>query len=193
MQADKMPEKAKLSCNQSVAAELTFRLCNFIGCEMIRLTVLLCGGLFAVLLIAGQDKGQLRQGLETPAVLALVQEPAAALQAPEPVEPVAKISEAVFVPTQPVRVLAAVPTRVIAQSAPPEAEPENRWATVTARSANVRSGPSTSNAVIGRLSGGEQVMFVIEDDPVSGWNLVRIEGDGVEGYVAARLLQPIDP
>lgn len=188
-----MLKKKKLSCNQSVAAELTCRLCDFIGCEMIRLTLLLCGGLFAVLLIAGQDKGQLREGLKTPLVLALMQEPATDLMAPEPVEPVAKISEAVFVPVQPVRVRAAVPTRVIAEAAPPEPEPENRLATVTARSANVRSGPSTADAVVGRVIAGEEVLLVSEENAVQGWSLVRIEGDGITGYVASRLLQAATP
>jgi len=156
------------------------------------MTALLCSGIFLVLLIAGQDKDQVRAGLPTVPALAQAQDAVTIVQAPEKM-PVARFSEAVFVPAQPVRVS---PSSAVKVADRPEQEllrPENRWATITARSANVRFGPSTSEAVIGQLSLGEQVMIVIEDNPVAGWNLVRIEGDGGEGYVATRLLQPVDP
>lgn len=57
---------------------------------------------------------------------------------------------------------------------------------VTANSANVRGGPSTQNAVVGRLSRGEEVE-VLATDP-SGWVQVRLQGDGIEGWVSERLL-----
>lgn len=56
---------------------------------------------------------------------------------------------------------------------------------VTATSANVRGGPSTQNAVVGRLTRGEEVAVLETSD---GWSRIRIEGDGVEGWIAARLL-----
>lgn len=58
---------------------------------------------------------------------------------------------------------------------------------VSASAVNVRGGPSTGHEVIGRLSRDEAVE-VVERDP-SGWMLVRIEGDGVEGWVSGRLLR----
>lgn len=155
--------------------------------------------MFLVLLIAGEDKGQVRQGLMAPPVLA--QSPAPVKPpAPAPdAEPTAQITEAVFVPAQPVRVQPSTPTPVNVEpeteTVAPQIAPqiEDRLAVVTARSANVRSGPSTQDAVIGRLTAGEEVLVVIEENAVEGWSLVRIEGDGVTGYVASRLLQPVTP
>jgi hypothetical protein len=57
---------------------------------------------------------------------------------------------------------------------------------VTANSVNVRGGPSTQNAIVGRLTRGEEVE-VLATDP-SGWVQVRMQGDGIEGWVAGRLL-----
>ncbi len=170
------------------------------GCNMLRLTIFLCGGLFLVLLIAGEDNGQVRQGLLTPPVTAeytlpeVTPVPAAT---PEP-----QVSEAVFIPAQPVRPVrvdpepqqvAAVEPQQVADVQLVEAEPAGRLAVVTARSVNVRSGPSTGNQVIGRLTQDEQVLVVFEPSPVPGWSLVRIEGDGIEGYVATRLLSELTP
>jgi hypothetical protein len=164
---------------------------------MIRLTVILCVGLFVVLLIAGEDRGQVRQGLLNPPVVAEVRTPVAAVPRPTVVETEAEVAEAVFVPGQPVRVEPAlpVPEPVLAEPAPVEdvapPQPENSFAVVNATSVNVRAGPSTADSIIGRLSSGEQVLIVVEAAPVDGWNLVRIEGDGIEGYVASRLLTPL--
>jgi hypothetical protein len=44
---------------------------------------------------------------------------------------------------------------------------------------------------LGSLPQGEQVLVVIEDMPVDGWSRVRLEGDGVEGYIATRLLSEL--
>ena len=175
---------------------------------MIRLTVFLCAGLFVVLLIAGEDKGQVRQGLMAPVEVADAPAPVVR-QPPAPAtEPVATVTEAVFVPAQPVRVQPESPVPVVTQrqpAAPETVAPEtvaaeiaaseiaDRFAVVTAQSANVRSGPSTGNAVIGRLVAGEEVLVVLEENATAGWSLVRIEGDGIEGYVASRLLQPVTP
>ena len=110
-------------------------------------------------------------------------------------EPEPQITEAVFVPAQPVRVAPAptAPEPEVVDVADPAPEPAGKLAVVTSRSVNVRSGPSTSDTIIGRLTAGEQVLVVFEATPVDGWNLVRIEGDGIEGYVASRLLQDAAP
>jgi uncharacterized protein YgiM (DUF1202 family) len=62
---------------------------------------------------------------------------------------------------------------------------------VSSNSVNVRGGPSTDYAVVGRLTRAEAVTVVAAAE--EGWVQIRIEGDGVEGFVAARLLTDIDP
>ena len=58
--------------------------------------------------------------------------------------------------------------------------------TVDATALNVRSGPSTSDGVIGRLERFEIVTVLAETE--DGWAQARIEGDGIEGWVASRFL-----
>ncbi|GGL70892.1 SH3 domain-containing protein [Wenxinia marina] len=57
---------------------------------------------------------------------------------------------------------------------------------VDANRLNVRSGPSTGDGVVGQLTRGEEVTLVSSNG--SGWALVRLEGDGLEGWVADRFL-----
>lgn len=64
--------------------------------------------------------------------------------------------------------------------------PNAETRTVEASALNVRSGPSTSNAVVGRLLQFE-IVELLEETP-DGWARIRIEGDGVEGWVASRFL-----
>lgn len=145
---------------------------------MIRLTLLLCVVLFATMLIGGQDHGQIRFGLISPPVKPVVVVPSAADA------PLSDISEAAFVPSQPLMTppAAVVPTEVAVAVAPGDIKQ------IVARSANVRSGPGKDFAVVSRLLQGESVLVAAEDDVTDGWSLIRIEGDGVEGYVASRLL-----
>lgn len=149
---------------------------------MIRLTLLLCGGLFFAMLIGGQDRGQQRFGLkpQSEPIVVVVE---------APVAPVAETAatKAAFAPSQPVMAPPAVDEVVVAE--PEAAIPtEGRFLQVTARSANVRSGPGTDFEVVSRLTRGESVLVVAEGDRPDGWALIRIEGDGVEGYIASRLL-----
>jgi hypothetical protein len=149
---------------------------------MFRLTFLLCASLFVALLIGGQDRGQTRFGLRPqPAPQAVAQ----ITPAPAPAEPVAEVVPAAFVPATPVM----QPRPTSAPMAEVQAEvPVGRVAIVNTRSANVRGGPGKDHDVVARLTRGEEVLVVVEADAPDGWALVRIEGDGVEGYVAARLL-----
>jgi Bacterial SH3 domain len=62
---------------------------------------------------------------------------------------------------------------------------------VTATSVNVRSGPGTTHEVLGRLSRGEAATVVWTDD--TGWAKIRIEGDGIEGFVSLDFLAPDAP
>ena len=58
--------------------------------------------------------------------------------------------------------------------------------TVDVSALNVRSGPSTSEPVLGRLLQSE-IVEVLEESS-DGWARIRIEGDGIEGWVASRFL-----
>ncbi|MGH1330511.1 MAG: SH3 domain-containing protein [Paracoccaceae bacterium] len=60
---------------------------------------------------------------------------------------------------------------------------------VIARRVNVRSGPSTDYEVLDQVVRGEITMVI--SDPNADWVKIRIEGDGVEGYLAARFLTEI--
>ena len=60
--------------------------------------------------------------------------------------------------------------------------------TVNANQANVRDGPGRSFAVTDTVTHGEEVLVLYEAQPIEGWSLIRIEGDGVEGYVSTKLL-----
>lgn len=151
---------------------------------MIRLTLLLCGGLFLAMLIGGRDHGQQRFGLiPQPAAPAPV---VAKVEIAEvaPVQP--KSDVAVFAPAEPVMAtpVALESTPVVAVAA----ADTGKVLFVGARSANVRAGPGQDFDVVGRLARGEAVLVVADGEGPDGWSLIRIEGDGVEGYIASRLL-----
>ena len=183
---------------------------NDLGGAMLRLTFLLCSGLFLVMLLGGRDFGQLRPGL------ALAQAQAAAvpvtLEVPA-VETVALVKEAPFVVPVVVTAVAVVPVVVPVTelaAAPAPVEPENTVFTlsdyaepaadvaaadpsaegeiwyVAGNSLNVRSGPSTDTDVVGKLTRGEATLVVWREG--DDWARIRIEGDGIEGYVAVRFL-----
>ena len=57
---------------------------------------------------------------------------------------------------------------------------------VVANTVNVRTGPSADTASLTKLSRGEAVLVLPSDTP--GWSMIRIEGDGLEGYIATRFL-----
>lgn len=174
---------------------------------MIRLVLLLCGGLYLGLLVLGEDHGQKRYGL----MLADQQsDPGADLQ---PETAPAEVEAVVFIPAQTVmepavvsaivadipgidpaetqtaasQTAAALGTAAAAPLPAPEI-PGGTLFSVAASQANVRQGPGTGFAVLGSLTRGEQVLVVLEDSPVKGWSRVRLEGDGLEGYIATRLL-----
>lgn len=159
---------------------------------MFRLMAFLCVGLYAAMLIGGQDRGQLRFGLQEAAAnkaAAIQAADFAAAQAVQP-DPSPSVSTQVvtasFAPEQP---LMASPT--LAQETPASPAPavsEGRVLYVAAQSVNVREGPGKDHAVVDRLPQGEAVLVLVQGDGPDGWSLIRIEGDGIEGYVASRLL-----
>lgn len=137
---------------------------------MIRMTLLLCAGLFAAMFFGGADRGQQRFGLIAQVRPAMVH-PAAIVEAPA----LPSVSED-FTPAAP----------LIAVASAADADLSTRI--IHAKSANVRSGPGTRYDVVGKLNMGEAVTLVSQSDGATGWSLIRIEGDGIEGYVANKLL-----
>ena len=100
-------------------------------------------------------------------------------------------AQTVMVPTAPETPVAAELVAVVTVAPEPLPEPEvpgGQLLTVATTTANVRAGPGKSFGVVGSLARGEQVLVVAEENPVDGWSRVRLEGDGIEGYVATRLL-----
>lgn len=85
---------------------------------------------------------------------------------------------------------AAVP-QTDSPAATPEAEAVPVVRYVAASRVNVRQGPSTGNPVVGSVAYADAVEIVSE--PTNGWVEIRIEGDGVHGYMAARFLQETPP
>lgn len=178
---------------------------------MVRLLVVLCVAIFLALMIGGQDRGQARLGLSQPPLMPPIAD------RPRPSEvPAATVAD--LVPVAAPAPAAPPPTTLAAAeplaSEPTTAEPaaplratftlsnveEADFAAlaevptpavttilyVAATSINVRQGPSTQDPVLGRLTRNEAVSLV--RDAGDGWLQVRIEGDGIEGFVAARLL-----
>ena len=170
---------------------------------MIRLTLFLCAGIFVMLLVAGEDRGQRRVGLmatDTGPLAASPRVEAAAtgrpaqplnlpeqpvMQAPVAADPIAEavaaaVAATLTLPVAPVEAIAAVAKTTAGKL---------RW--IDAKSVNVREGPSTEFPVLGTLARGEAVLVVLEAG--EGWSRVRIEGDGIEGFVASRLLTDAQP
>lgn len=163
---------------------------------MFKLTFLLCAGLFAAMYFGGVDRGQQRFGLiEKPqavaavVISAAVSAPAVVADLPEAANAPAAISatEAAFIPETPLMVTPAVTEAAPVPSEPVAAEP-GVLMVVNTKSANVRAGPGKDFEVLGRLARGESVLVVAQGEGPDGWSLIRIEGDGVEGYIASRLL-----
>lgn len=173
---------------------------------MFKWLILLGVGLYGAFLIAGEDRGQLRAGLReqpvpTASVLPLVEPAQAQAETPPVVAPPEAIAQ--LLPQQPVRILP--PPEPIEQTIPvelslalpaaedsadvPPPNTELRWVSVDR--ANVRSGPSRNASVAGRVEGGEAVLVLWVEE--SGWARIRVEGDGVDGFVHTSLLTDLDP
>jgi hypothetical protein len=177
---------------------------------MFKLTALLCAAMFAVFLIAGEDRGQLRPGLaNAPPVVAdstpaVADEPAPVLVAAAPAEPVAPSADVAPVDTpvtvEPVttpETAAEIADTVFSLANYSDDPAADQTATassenldgaaddigyVDAEEVNVREGPGTENPVLTRLGRGEAVTIVATD--ANGWAKIRIEGDGIEGYMS---------
>lgn len=178
---------------------------------MFRLLVLLSMSMFLVLLIGGEDRGQMRHGLiaaapeASPATVAQLEPETPATKTPATTAQT-DVNLANFVPLSPpapepaVQVSPPAPEPVIEPVLATLSEPETPVVTeaealpllfVNSNAINVREGPSTNYAVVGRLTRNEAVLAM--EPAQDGWVRIRIEGDGVEGFVAARLLTDRDP
>ncbi len=118
--------------------------------------------------------------------------PAAAPVAAEPAAGVVASSDNVgtgFSSADPVVDPAAEPASVADEIDAALTDSQIRY--VNANTVNVREGPSTDYAVVGKVTYGEATEIL--SDPDSDWVRIRIQGDGVEGYVAARFLQDSEP
>jgi len=150
---------------------------------MIRLTLFLGGLIWAFMAFAPE--------LDEPVFteIAVVQEP---ISTPEPVVSRAAVNPvALLAPTQEpaIEVAVAAPQPVEPITITPE--PKHIVWYVTGRRVNVRSGPSTNHAILDKVVYGEA--FEVVSDPNAEWIKIRIEGDGVEGYIAKRLTTDQDP
>ena len=181
---------------------------------MFRLTILLCATLFLSLQILGEDRGQMRMGLvEAEKNAALIAEQSKAAPQSAAVIEVAAQSN-VITPARPAQdapaqtdgvvSVAFSPSPLVVTNPRPQPAEQigagNAQATleatlapqegavkyVSGRSVNVRGGPSTQDAVVGRLTRGEAVTIVwIEDN---GWARIRVEGDGIDGFMSMDFL-----
>lgn len=155
---------------------------------MFKLTLLLCAGLFSAMQIGGVDRGQRRFGLiEKPTeVLAQVIKIETAKEKTSSTSADTSLTKIAFAPDAPLMVAPFVTETMLAPSAPEPAL--GMVMVVNSTSVNVRSGPGKEYEVIERLGRGDTVLVVTKDDDADGWSLIRIEGDGIEGYIASRLL-----
>lgn len=166
---------------------------------MFRYLLFFGAAFYLALLIGGEDRGQQRMGLagayDAPPAPAL---PATTLSSEDADRTALQSASAsTRAPVDALRILPA-PDRPIVQqvsltTTPDSAEPETpdpMLRTVTADAANVRADASRNAPVIGRVEQGEVVRLVGQ---VGDWVHIRIEGDGIDGFVHRRLLSSEAP
>ncbi|WP_193139804.1 MULTISPECIES: SH3 domain-containing protein [unclassified Meridianimarinicoccus] len=71
----------------------------------------------------------------------------------------------------------------------PEAEDQPARAQVLGTSVNLRAGPSVSDAVVGRVNFGDEVVLLGEER--DGWRSIAHPDTGQPVYMASRFLQPL--
>lgn len=173
---------------------------------MFKLLSLLATGMFLIFLIGGKDYGQMRQGLvgvaqdpvDRPVVRQAKAAPVVANTAPA-----TDVTLANFAPVKVQKTVKASsiiagafvvePQKLAAveAAAAPVVQDAAAIMYINSRSVNVRQGPSTDYEVVGRLVRAEAVSVIAPEE--DGWVRIAIEGDGLEGFIAARLLSDTDP
>ena len=191
-----------------------------LGHAMIRLLLVLCAAIFVTLQIGGQNAGAKPLGLvkhvAPPVAPQQADSPAQSAAAPlvggtrNPLIINASMTNADAPP--PPRAMTRPLTRPsldrlsVESAAPPTPQdlaaldatlPEGATQPgaqdvyyVKGRGVNVRSGPSSRSSVVGKLGRGEAVTVVWVE--ANGWARIRIEGDGIEGYMAKDFLATRD-
>lgn len=151
---------------------------------MIRLTLITLLSIYLVLVVVGRDDGVAAQ--QAPITAEAVPE-APKISAPVAAQPTAA---GIITPARLERMPgpALHPSPEYRVKAEPVAATGGALWVVNANSLNVRSGPATSNGVVDRIGRDEEVLVVA--DPGNGWVNIRIEGDGVSGWVSKKLLRP---
>lgn len=184
---------------------------------MFKLISVLAAAMFLTLLIGGEDRGQKRFGLadvaQNPAERPVLRPTTAntstakadSTEADSNVvlanfSPVTVQQQATVTPPRSTSVIAG---KFVVEKPAATEEPAPATALVAetasalpvmyinSRSVNVRQGPSTDYDVVGRLSRAEAVSVISPEE--DGWVRISIEGDGLEGFIAARLLTETDP
>jgi hypothetical protein len=154
-----------------------------------KLLLALTAFLYAAFVVLGEDRGQTRLGL-----VPVPAEPPAETVVDEarPILIAAVKAPAPTVPRQPIVVMPrpeTAPLPVIARREPEKAaivaEPMNlRW--ITANTANVRARASRNSSLTGKAERGQEVLVLWEEP--NGWVRIRVEGDGLDGFVHKSLL-----
>lgn len=151
---------------------------------MIKMTFHLLIGLFLTLLIAGREDPvapPIPAEGAGPAATVTQANPAAGPPAPRPAAVVQASAHSAPMPGPALR---PAPDHTPATTPPQAAQ---IWRVAPVR-INVRAGPSTGHTVIGSLARGDEALVI--SDPAADWVRIRIEGDGIDGWVSRRLLVP---
>lgn len=172
-------------------------LCGESGILMFRYLIFCGAGLYLALLIGGEDRGQERMGLRGAYAIDVTTPPVTLAETEPKITENAPVIRAAA-PADTIRILpvenAAATPAVLEQPAEPAFNDFNNptviLRTITAEAANVRDAASRNGAIVDRVTRGEIVQMV---DQVGDWVHIRIEGDGVEGFVHRRLISTEPP
>lgn len=145
---------------------------------MIRLTLFLGGSIWAAMAFAPELSEPVFT--EQVAEATLVEETAPEVTRTALTSPVAMVVPVVAPTPDPVQVAALT-----------EPTPERIIWFVTGSRVNVRQGPSTKYGILDKVLYGDAAEII--SDPEADWVKIRIEGDGVEGFVMKRFMTDIDP
>ena len=192
---------------------------------MLRLLILFGITFYGVMIVFGEDRGQLRAGLRDAPMATVPPAPPVVLADSAEAQPAAP---SVAVPDQAQRILplpqdsadaqpspmpsavelaeqallqtASIPIEIATETVTEtvtEAQTETdlpatatlRWVAVD--SANVRAQPGRDGAIAGRIERNDVVQVLWMED--NGWARIRMEGDGVDGFVFGDLLTDVEP
>ncbi len=193
---------------------------------MLRLLILFGITFYGVMIVFGEDRGQLRAGLRDapmatgPAAAPVVvvadsaeAQPAAPVVAvpdqaqrilpmpqdnaatqPSPMPTAVELAEQALLQTAsiPIEIETDTVTETVTDTATATDLPANvtlRW--VAVESANVRAQPGRYGAIAGRVERNDVVQVLWMED--NGWARIRMEGDGVDGFVFGDLLTDVEP